>query len=513
VDGTLSGLTDEGDSTVSGTGTIASDLSLARGSLLSAAAGTTLHVSGNLNFTPGSTYGVALTAAGTTGAVAVTGNLAIASGTTLTVNAAAGQYSAGSIYKILSYTGSESGAFSSVNTNLAYMGPQVVYDPGVVAIELSPNAGFSENGFRLPGAALNDNDVATVLNGVYAAGGNGVTKGLIADTTAQAQSDMANMAGDEAAVSREIAANQASQVEDVVAQHLSDVSGSSLGGLWASASGEHDNVASNTHLGASGWQDDAATAGIGYDKMVSPTVRVGGALLLSNDMLTFSQQNASDHVDGAQALLYGAYQPAESALYVKGVAGVGYQNDELTRTVAAAGLSGEARGTFDTTGESLYVEAGLDPMLLGTRVTVQPYVGLRAGRYSQSAYAEQTENGTGAFDLSYAGAGNDVLASVLGARLASLDVSLLGRPLQLRADVAWEHQLSGVNRSVEATFESNPGQSWEAYSTPADRDTGSLTVGAAWKASERVTLSGSLTGELGTHSRDYSAQLGAQWQW
>jgi uncharacterized protein with beta-barrel porin domain len=40
-----------------------------------------------------------------------------------------------------------------------------------------------------------------------------------------------------------------------------------------------------------------------------------------------------------------------------------------------------------------------------------------------------------------------------------------------------------------------------------------VTLGASWKASHNVTLSGSVAGEVGTHTRDYSAQLGMQWSW
>jgi outer membrane autotransporter protein len=517
VDGTLTGLTDEGGSTVSGSGTIASDFSLARGSqLLANTPGATLRVSGNLGFTAGSTYGVTLSTGGQNGAVAVGGNVTIGTGTTLVLSAQSGQYSPGTVYKILSYGGSETGTFSAVSTPLAYMGPVVQYEPGVIEVELSPTSGFTSQGFTLSGSTVDETAVAGALTGIYAQGGNSITKSLIADTRAQATNVLSQVAGDEAANAREIAADRTEQGEDLVASHLAATTPTPAQGLWAAGSAEHDAVNSDATLGASGWQDNSMAATLGYDSEVSQTVRVGAALMLNNDSVDFSERDASSHVDGAQALLYGSYEPRTAAIYVRGVLGLGDWDNSQSRTVSADGSTGKAQGTFSTTAESFYVEAGLDPLAASTHTTVQPYVGLRAGHYRQAGYDEHTGMGSGvsgAFDLDVAGAASNSVASVVGARLVNLGGSLLGRALQVQTDVSWEHSLTGTNRSVSAAFASNPGEQWQVYGTSAERDMARISVGASWKATEHMTLTGTLAAETGSHSEDYGMQLGAQWKW
>ena len=110
-------------------------------------------------------------------------------------------------------------------------------------------------------------------------------------------------------------------------------------------------------------------------------------------------------------------------------------------------------------------------------------------------------------------ASENAVSSVLGVRFASLQRSLFGKLAQFNADLAWEHRLNGGEHSVTAAFSSNPGGTWQAFSTTSARDTMRLSLGGSVQASKTTAIFGKVVGELGDHTNQYGVQAGVQWKW
>ncbi len=93
----------------------------------------------------------------------------------------------------------------------------------------------------------------------------------------------------------------------------------------------------------------------------------------------------------------GAWQPAAQSFFVRGMAGIGRWGNAVSRVVVLGDLAGTQQGIVQTTAATAYAETALNPHLHDD-MTLQPYVGMRVGRYAQSGYGEGNGN---MFDLVY----------------------------------------------------------------------------------------------------------------
>jgi autotransporter passenger strand-loop-strand repeat protein len=512
VDGTATNLSVGSGASVTGTGTVASDLTLTSGSTLVASTlGSGLKVDGTLNFESSSTYHVSVNAAGLSGVTAVVGNVII-NGASLTLTANAGSYSAGARYTILTYTGTESGSFSAVNADFAYLTPAVSYAAGVIAVTLDATQAFRSSGFAAAASTINQRNVASALTRTYDAGGNALTAALVTASNAQAVNALTQTSGDEAAVFRQIAEQRTWQAQDVIAQRLAggtQAAPSNTGNdLWVSADYSYTHESGDDTSGSGAYQDHSANLTVGYDRAVSPALRVGAALAVNDDTEQFSGRSANARSDGMQALLYGAWAPPSTSVYVNGMVGAGYWDNALTRSLQLGTLSGTADGSLHTTSVAAYVETGLQ--LASSFGIWEPYAGLRAGHYAQQGFAE---TGGGVFDLDYAAANSNAVSSLLGVRLLKGAGVLFSHPLSWQADLAWEHQLGSTTQSVSAAFADAPAQTYQVFGTPSDRDAARLGMGASWQPTNRTTVFARVAAEVGSHARDYGVTAGAQWKW
>ena len=543
VDGTASNLTVGAGAVVTGTGTVTPGLTMTSGStLVQSTLGAGLHVSGTLSLESGSTYNVTVNAGGASGTAAVTGNLTIGSGAVLTLTSLSGAYSIGTTYTVLTYTGLQTGAFGTVTSNFAYLTPAVGYSNGVVTVTLNAPATSGTSGttggttgsgttdstgtgsttttatgttngsgaafsFALPADSANQNSVASALTRLYDQRGNAVTNALIVTTTAQAYSALSQLSGVDAVPFRQIAEARTGEAQDTVALHLANLDPAIQRGLWVNAAYRQTSADGDAALGSNPYDDHSAALTLGYDQRLTQTVRAGVALMLNNDNVDFSNDGSSARTDGAQAELYGFWTPAGSPLYATGIAGLGYWNNRLSRQVSVGAVSNHDTSTFNTSSLALYGEAG---MKLAFAVgTVQPYAALSAGHYAQQSATE----GGGVSALTYGSADTNALSSILGVRFLKQGMWLFGHALDLQADVAWEHRLTGADQSLTAALASAPQENWQVFGTPSDRNAAKLEIGADWQVSSRTNVFAKLGAEYGTNTHDYGGELGAQWKW
>jgi outer membrane autotransporter protein len=115
--------------------------------------------------------------------------------------------------------------------------------------------------------------------------------------------------------------------------------------------------------------------------------------------------------------------------------------------------------------------------------------------------------------LSYGSANTNAAWSVLGVRFLKQGASLLGHPLDWQAELAWEHRLTGTTESLNAAFANAPGQTYQVFGTPSDRDAGRIALGASWQPNQRTTVFAKVGAEIGTSTHDYGVRAGVQWKW
>ncbi|MGI4983779.1 MAG: autotransporter domain-containing protein, partial [Janthinobacterium lividum] len=563
VAGTASNLTLHNAAMLTGTGRIASDLTLDSGSTLAATApGAGLTVSGALDFKTGSTYAVtvASTAAGggaganvpaaLGGVTTVTGNVAIAPGATLTLTAMPGLYTPGMKFAIVNYGGVASGRFDTVDDDFAYVAPTLSYDAGEIAVTLvaSPSASFASV------AGTGDQaGVGTALTRVYRAGGNTLTTDLLTASPAQARAALTQLAGDEAPAFRQIAERRMDQAQGMIGERLGAVhaadggaaatagatagattgatsgsaqSASALSGtsgstadpenttqreLWAQASYQNARTAGNDATGAGAYLDRSTALTIGHDRAITPTVRVGAALMLNTDTVSFSDRGANGRVNGAQALLYGSFTPADRPIFVNTIAGYGWWNNTLSRQVTLGALSGNANGSFDTTAASLYTEAGLN--LASAIGAMQPYVGVKVGRYQQQGHAESAASGTNAFDLRYDDAHTVAASSLLGVRVKHDGAAFFGHGVDWQMDVAWQHRFGPGDGTLQAAFVDAPTIGYQVGGTKMDHDALRTTLGVRWALNRTTSFYVNAGMSLGATTQAYAGNAGVQWRW
>lgn len=509
-DGSVDNLSLGAGAVVTGTGAVASNLTLTNGSTLNASTlrvGLTVH--GTLSFNTGSTYAVTVNAAGLSGVTAVAGGLQIQSGVNLALTTVQGEYSAGSLYTILTYTGAESGSFDTIKSDLAYLSPTVTYAGGVVQLSLAPTSAFATSGFAMPAGSVNQNHVANALSAIYAAGGNALTSTMLVASKSAAADALTQLSGDEAVAFRQVAESATDLGQRQTIERLATNDRTSTGSaLWVVGSGQQTNRAGSTALGTSAYQDSSAAITIGHDESISPSVRAGGALTVNDDTVSFSSDQATAHTTGAQLSLYGSYAPTSTAAYVSGVADVGFWDNSLARTLSVGSLGGKAQGVFHTSSAALYAETGLT--LASGVATWQPYAGMSAGHYTQQGF---TESGAGTLDLDYSAANSNVVSSVLGLRLLESHAMLFGRPFDWQVDLSWLHRLTGTSQSLIAAFAADHGPSFEVLGAPAARSSGRIAVGVNWQANSSTSVFAHVVGALGSNTHYYGVTAGARWSW
>ncbi|TWS93196.1 autotransporter-associated beta strand repeat-containing protein, partial [Reyranella sp. CPCC 100927] len=124
--------------TLGGTGTVGGIVANRGGTVSPGNSIGTLNVAGNVSFGPGSTYEVEIEPAGTGDRLNATGTATL-SGGTVSVIKAAGSYTSGTRYTILTATAGVSGTFDGFTQNLPFINLALAYDPNTVFLDVTRN--------------------------------------------------------------------------------------------------------------------------------------------------------------------------------------------------------------------------------------------------------------------------------------------------------------------------------------------------------------------------------------
>ena len=295
-----------------------------------------------------------------------------------------------------------------------------------------------------------------------------------------------------------------------VAQHIQQIatpvsggnsSASTLSELSPAAGGDYRSsplsvfVMGNYGIGQnndSGNRQRNGTAGVNLT--VAPDVNVGIGVVGSaaRSDLDFGGKSKLDALGG---MALGSYQPANSPLRLYGTAYVAHVSVDTTRGYLNGGGTDYSQGETEGVSYGTAIRLGWEKPFL-EKSTIMPYV---EGRYSHTTLDAYNETG-GAFATNFGEQKNESVTTRVGVELThpiTDKTQVLFRP-------AWGHRFSGNG----AAFDANTGGLTQTLQGNAgDRDWAEATVGAAWQATQRTSLSAELTGRSGNTSEPQATLL------
>jgi outer membrane autotransporter protein len=473
----------------------------------------TLHVNGNLSFNAGAIYRVQVDAAGNADRTDVTGNAALAGAVDL--QAGAGNYASNTSYTILTDTGTQSGAFSGVATDMAFLTPTLVYQPNAVLLNLARNnISFADvaatNNQRGVAIALQNaatgaiGDIGTVVNAVTnlsadqaraafdAMGGAGLTSMRRAnqsfvsgfDNQVRARLNVAGASADgqQAAFDTPVllAANDhVSDLMPMLAQPSFSLDGgvpsvapASNRGFWLRGYGSDQSTAGDVNAAGSRQTDTGISAG--FDARVNDHVVVGVAVTHDHAEVDAADQNGES--SGNAVALYAGY--ASGPWNVSGILSYAHNSNGTQRRITFGDIDRTAIGDFDSRTASLYGDVTYDVPLAGW--TLQPLAGLSFSSNRADAYSE---TGADALNLQVAGETVYSTKSLFGAK-ALINVG----KVQLRPRLIWAHEFGNADDAAMTAQLQGAPTPFAVNGVDVQRDSLIAGLTVSGQASERVAV-------------------------
>jgi uncharacterized protein with beta-barrel porin domain len=508
--------------TLDGSGTVGSTTVNSGGTLAASTLGSGLTINGDLTFASGSTYLVTLDNSGASGLTTVNGNLSIASGSTLKLASVAGTYTAGTSYTIATYSGTESGSFSSINYSMAYVTPTVSYSGGTVSMVLNANSSFQTSGFTLVTSTSNQQALSGALNRIYAAGGNTLTSTLLTASDSEARSALSAMSGDLVGSVSSVASANIHGAQDAIGQRLAAVDMSAAGSAvtldsdpWIAVSLAQQRQ-STSDTGASGYIDHSTAISFGHDHALTSEWLAGFGFAANSDALTYRDVRASERSDGGQASLYLRYRPEAANYFVKAVASYGAWQNVLSRQLTLGTLSGATRGKFNVNSASLYAETGMLLTPTFAALHLEPYTGLFVARMHRQAFSESTQSGSDAFALTYGALTSTETSTVLGLRLRPQQPdngAADATPWSWNADLSWRRRLGADKEAIKVAFVNAADYAYSVQGSTGARDMLRLSAGASYALSDLSTAYAQTYVASGQGTQSYGVTAGVRWWW
>ncbi|MCP3381367.1 autotransporter domain-containing protein [Bradyrhizobium sp. CCGUVB4N] len=527
--GTLSGVGSVGSG---GTTTIASGGTLAPGNAANPTG--TLAISGNLALASGAMYFVQINGPAAS-STSVTGTATLGGAT---VDAVFRSGSVARQYRILS-AGGLSGTFApTVVTNMSSLRTSLSYDAGNVYLNIALN--FSAGG----ALNINQQNVANSLTGAFASNGSlpvslaqlsptGLTQasGELATRSQQTTFDAMDMflglltdpfmgRRDSSAASASATgfAEGSEQSASYAATRRSDVFAmfakapprpfEQRWSVWGAGFGGSQTTSGNVVTGSNDAASRIFASAVGADYLFSPDTIAGFALAGggTNFSVTGSGYGRSDLFQA------GAYvRHTSGAAYVSAALAYGWQDVTTDRTVTAAGLD-RLHAEFKANAYSGRLEGGyrwVSSWMSGLGVT--PYAAAQFTTFDLPAYAETVTVGAGAFALAYGAKSVTDPRSELGVRFDK-SLAMPDGVVTLRSRVAWAHDFN-PDRAIGATFLAVPGASFVVNGAAQAPDSALVSASAEKRWLNGWSLAATFEGEFSNVTSSYGGKGVVRYAW
>ncbi|MFL9825409.1 autotransporter domain-containing protein [Rhodoplanes sp. SY1] len=503
------------------------------------APGTAMTVAGDLAFTPGAVYRVAIDPTAASQAV-VTGTATLAG--TVQAYFAAGSYVT-KRYTILT-AGSRSGTFDGLATSnlpagfiasLDYSAPNSVAldlrlgldgatglprNPAAVAGAISRH--FNAGGALPPGfvsvVGLTGQPLANALTQLSGEAATGAPQGAFQMMTAflglmtdpfvdgRTTPIPGGIGGSGAALGYAAAdaprPGAAGALERAV-RAPSAASAAPRWSIWGSAYGGSGRLAGDAVVGSHDVSVRAAGVAAGGDWRATPFTTLGFALGGGGTGWNLTQGLGSGSSDAFQAGVYGTTTVGPAYL----AASLAFAEHWITTDRRALGAALTTRYEAQSYGGR--AEAGW--RLAAPLADVTPYAALQAQAFATPAVRESDPSGAG-FGLAYDDRTTTALRTEIGTRLEKVVAIRSDAALALRGRVAWAHDRTS-DPTVAATFQALPGAGFTVEGATPARDLALVSAGAELRFANGVALMAKVDGEVAAHSHTVAGTAGLRYAW
>ncbi len=536
---TSSSLTMNSGTTLSGAGFVPTTVINSGATLAPGNPTGTLTVSGDLTFTGGTTYAVAVspTAAGRTD---VSGTATL-TGATVQATVLATSFRQ-QTYTILDATGGLGGTqFTGLNVAGSFSpvrNPRLTYDANDVYLVLDPSV------LQLPsGASGSQAGVVSAINGAVARGFSppAAFDALLAMGGAQLTNALNQLSGETAAGSQQTTFQAMSQFMGLLTDPFNPARETDASAplayadttparaardayamltkappktftqrwnVWAAGFGGSQTTDGNAAMGSNTTTSSVYGSAVGAEYWFSPRTVAGFALAGGGTSFSVAG-GGSGRSDLFQAGAYVRHNNGPS--YISAALAYGWQDITTDRTVTAAGVD-RLRANFDANAFSGRIESGyrfVSSAFGGIGLT--PYAAGQVTVFDLPSYAEQAVSGANTFALSYASKDVASTRSELGVR-ADKSYALSDAILTLRGRAAWAHDFD-PDRAIGATFQTLPGASFVVNGAAQASDSALVTAAAEMKWLNGFSMGAAFEGEFSDVTRSYAGKGVVRYAW
>jgi fibronectin-binding autotransporter adhesin len=275
---------------------------------------------------------------------------------------------------------------------------------------------------------------------------------------------------------------------------------------WGAAFGGNNLTNGDPAVGSNNVTTTTYGFAAGVDYHYSPDTVFGFALAGGGTNWALEQGLGTGQSDTFQAGVYGVTHSGPAYL----AAALAFGNNWFTTNRTA--LTDALTANFDGQSYGARLEGGyrFPVAVSGSVIGVTPYAALQSQDFHTPSYSETDLTG-GGFGLSYNAMNGTNTRSELGARFDNPTL-LNGRPLILRAQVAWAHDWVS-DPSLNASFETLPGSSFTVNGAPLPKDSALTSEEAEWWLDANWSVIAKFDGEFGTGSQTYAGSGTLRYSW
>jgi autotransporter-associated beta strand protein len=278
--------------------------------------------------------------------------------------------------------------------------------------------------------------------------------------------------------------------------------------VWAAGFGGSQNTSGDVAVGSNNTTSNIAGTAVGADYLISPNTLAGFAL--AGGGTNFSVANGG--TGRSDLFQIGAYiRHNAGPAYISAALAYGWQDITTNRTVNVAGLD-QLRAEFNANAWSGRVEGGyryVSPSTFGIGIT--PYAAAQFVTFDLPAYMEQAISGSNQFALGYNAKDETDVRSELGVR-ADKSWAVSEGIMTLRGRLAWAHDYD-PDRSIAATFQSLPGASFVVNGAAQAADSALATASIEMKWKSGWSAAATFEGEFSNVTSSYAGKGVVHYQW
>lgn len=491
----------------------------------------TLAVTGTTRFAVGSFYDVEVDDAGGTDLLEAT-DVEI-NGGTVRISASPGSYAASTQYTIVTATNAVTGEFDAVTSDLAFLTPELSYDPTNVYLTLVNR----QIAFATAADTTNQRNVASALQ--QFSFGDPLFDIVIFQSADGARQAFDALSGEVHATLPGILLNDSRYVRDAILSRLQQAShaggaASSAVALLGTGGPTVATLGGETMMGlGSGGAAPPPAYGAGLafwsqgfgawgnfdgDGNAASADRTLGGFMSGVDAglgggwragiaAGYSQADvdarlSSADVDSYHLAAYAGGRISELALRAGGA--WTWHDIDTTRTVVFPNFLDRTEASYDADTGQIFAEAAL-PMGMGD-TAIEPFAGIAYVHVNTGGF---TESG-GLAALSAAENDEDVGYSTLGLRAAAT-MRIDGVQVTPRASIAWQHAFGDVNPDLALAFNAN-GIGFGISGVPIARDSALVDAGVDLAIAPDATIGVSYLGQLARDVEDHGIKGRFDWR-